>query len=385
MTPAARIGAAIDVIDRIQDGELADRSLAHWGRKNRYAGSKDRAAIADIVYAVLRKKQSLAVLGAGKTGRALLIGYLRDIGQDPDAVFGADRYAPAALTEAERAAPEPGPENADFPEWLWPDLVRSQGDQALPIARAMRERAPIYVRANLMKASREEAIAALAAEGVIGTAHALSPSAVHISEGARKIRNAQPYLNGMIELQDAASQAVADLVPLTLGERFLDFCAGGGGKVLAVAGRIAGEFYAHDADLRRMNDLPARAARAGTQVNLVPPEDLDALPACHTVLVDAPCSGSGSWRRDPHGKWLLTRDRLDQLVEMQQNILSRASGLVRPGGHLVYATCSLLDVENDQQSAAFLARHPDFSQVGAHHFTPLSGGDGFFCAVFAKD
>lgn len=391
MTPAARISAAIDLMDRIRIGELADRALADWGRKNRYAGSKDRAAIGDIVFDVLRQKQSLAALGGGETGRALLLGYIRASGQDPETVFGADRYAPSELTDAERSSGRPSDiqndENTDFPDWLWPDLVRSHGDQAQAqaIAGAMRNRAPVHLRVNLKKLSRDTAIASLASEGVVAEPHALSPSAVQVEEGARKIRNSKAYLTGEIELQDASSQAVADLVPLQPGEKLLDFCAGGGGKILAVAGRVAGEFFAHDADPRRMKDLPVRASRAGAGVEQVFSEDLMQGPQFDTVLVDAPCSGSGSWRRDPQGKWLLTPDKLGRVVALQKEILDQAAKLVKPKGHLVYATCSLLDRENDLQVKEFLTRSTAFSVTVERHFTPLAGGDGFYCAVLRRE
>lgn len=389
MTPAARIGAAIGLMDRIQAGELADRALADWGRKNRYAGSKDRAAIGDIVYDVMRRKQSLASLGGGETGRALLLGYIRASGQDPATVFGVDRYAPSELTGDERSSDRfvqiQLSESADFPDWLWPDLVRSHGDRAQAVARAMRDRAPVHLRVNLMKLSREKAIASLAIEGVISEPHLLSPSALQVVEGARKIRNSNTYLNGEVELQDASSQAVADLVPLKQGESLLDFCAGAGGKVLAVAGRTAGDFFAHDINPRRMKDLPIRAARAGVCIKQVSSATLNPGSQFDTVLVDAPCSGSGSWRRDPQGKWLLTPDKLGRVLNLQREILNRAAKLVRPRGHIVYATCSLLDCENEHQVEGFLAENSDFSITVVQHFTPLSGGDGFYCSVLRRN
>ncbi len=389
MTPAARISAAIDLMDRIQAGELADRALADWGRKNRYAGSKDRAAIGDIVYDVLRKRQSLASLGGGETGRALLLGYVRASGQDPKSIFGAGRYAPSELTEDELSS-DPfmqvqAQRGSDFPEWLWPELVRSHGDLAVSVARALRERAPVHLRVNLRKTSCRDAIALLAAEGVVAEPLDLSPSALQVVEGARKIRNSGAYRNGTVELQDASSQAVADLVPLERGETLLDFCAGAGGKVLAVAGRVAGEFFAHDIDPRRMKDLPDRAKRAGVQVSQLTPGEIEqGHHRFDTVLVDAPCSGSGSWRRDPHGKWLLTPDKLDEIRNLQSEILDRASKLVKRHGYLVYATCSLLDCENELCVKEFLARNAYFSTIIEQHFTPLSESDGFYCSVLRR-
>ncbi|KMK67264.1 RsmB/NOP family class I SAM-dependent RNA methyltransferase [Puniceibacterium sp. IMCC21224] len=389
MTPAARINAAIGLIDYIQSGELADRALANWGRNNRYAGSKDRAAIGDILFDVLRNMQSFSEIGGGQTGRALLLGYVRASGQDPETIFGVDGYAPPKLSDDERISGIiegfVASESADFPDWIWPELVRSYGDKAAAITQALRIRAPIYLRVNLSKLNRGDAIDSLATEGIIGQISPLSPSAVQVLEGARKIRNSTSFLNGEVELQDASSQAVADLVPLQTGQKLLDFCAGAGGKVLAVAGRVSGVFYAHDVDARRMKDLQPRASRAGTSVKQVSIESLVHGSQFDTVLVDAPCSGSGSWRRDPQGKWLLNQEKLDQVIQRQQEIFDQVSALVRPQGHLVYATCSLFQRENEFQVEKFLDHNKDFSLLSDHHFTPLEGGDGFYCAVLCRN
>ncbi|MFK7754664.1 MAG: RsmB/NOP family class I SAM-dependent RNA methyltransferase [Sedimentitalea sp.] len=388
MTPSARISAAIDLMERILNGELADRALAGWGRKNRYAGSKDRAAIADLVYDVLRRKRSLAARGGGESGRALLLGYVRDKGLGPDTVFGAGTYAPPALSDEEQAsgrAPQPdSSESADFPEWLWRDVEESLGANAQPIAQQMRHRAGVHLRVNLAKLNRDSAIEKLASEGIISRAHVLSPSALEVVEGAKKIKHAQAYLDGEIELQDASSQAVADVVPLKSGETLLDFCAGGGGKSLAVAARVAGRFFAHDIDQGRMKDLPVRAARAGMTVDVLSLAQVLHRAAFDAVLIDAPCSGSGSWRRDPQGKWMLTPDALNQTVTMQRDILEQTAPFVKSGGYLVYATCSLLERENSRQVDQFLSRHNDYSLTSQKRFTPLDGGDGFYCAVLQR-
>ncbi len=388
MTPAARIGAAIHIMDRILAGEFAERVIKDWGRKNRYAGSKDRAAIGDIVFDVLRKRSSFEASGGGVSGRALLLGYVRANGEDPETLFGAGQYAPTGLTAVERASGQPGQTDvddcADFPDWLWPVMVQTHGAQALPIAQALREKAPVFSRVNLRKVTREQAAEALAKEGIVTRPHFLSPSALQVVEGARRIKNSVSYQNGTIELQDASSQAVADLVPLKPGQSLLDYCAGAGGKVLSVAGRIAGTYFAHDANPHRMKDLPVRAARAGVHVSHLSSKDLEEGQRFDTVLVDAPCSGSGSWRRDPQGKWLLTPDLLDNVLSLQGEILDQAARLVKPDGHLVYATCSLLDCENDVQAKDFLLRNSDFAKVQEEHFTPLTNGDGFYCAVFCK-
>ncbi|MEM8556144.1 MAG: RsmB/NOP family class I SAM-dependent RNA methyltransferase [Pseudomonadota bacterium] len=389
MTPAARINAAIELMDRVCAGELASRALADWGRVNRYAGSKDRAAISDLVYEVLRKKKSFEAYGGGKTGRALLLGYLRSNGQEPDSIFGSDKYAPPQLTDEEHQRAQNAlnrlDEFHDFPEWLWPDLVRSHGGNALAIAKALRDRAPVHLRVNLRKITRDDAIGALAKEGITTEALSVSPTALNVVEGARRVRNSESYLNGLVELQDASSQAVADSAPLSHGQTFLDFCAGAGGKVLAVAGRASGDFYAYEANPRRMKDLPSRAHRAGVNIELVQTKDQLGFQQFDTVMLDAPCSGSGSWRRDPQGKWLLTAEKLDHILSIQRDILKEAVSFVRPKGHLVYATCSLINRENAFQTRAFVSENEGFEIVNESHFTPLSGSDGFYCCVLKRN
>ncbi|MFK7881321.1 RsmB/NOP family class I SAM-dependent RNA methyltransferase [Roseobacter sp.] len=366
-------------------GEIVDRVLADWGRRNRYAGSKDRAAIADLVFDVLRRRRSLASLGGGDGGRALFLGYLRDNRIDPDTVFGAGKYAPAPITDAERSmgrVPFPNSsESADFPEWLWSDLKRALGDKTQETAEIMRHRAPVYIRVNLSRLDRDSALSELRLEGIVGHPHPLSPSAVEVVEGARKIRQTRAYLEGKIELQDASSQAVADMVPLFSGEEMLDFCAGGGGKTLAVAGRVNGVFSAYDAKPDRMKDLPARAARANINVDILSMKGVRKRSPFDVVLIDAPCSGSGSWRRDPQGKWVLTPEKLKSTLDVQKDILNQCVPFVRPKGHLVYSTCSLLDRENGRQVMEFLSHNEGFSCVADRTFTPLEGGDGFYCAV----
>ncbi|MEX0349530.1 MAG: RsmB/NOP family class I SAM-dependent RNA methyltransferase [Paracoccaceae bacterium] len=304
-------------------------------------------------------------------------------------VFGAGPYAPETLTDREREQGHPpradSGESADIPEWLWPDFRASLGDNAQGVADAMRNRAPVYLRVNLARLSREQAVTDLAAEGIVARSHSLSPSALEVTEGARKVGRSKAYLRGNVELQDASSQAVADLVPLEPGGALLDFCAGGGGKVLAVAGRVPGKFFAHDVDRGRLKDLPERASRAGAIVKLVSLPEVEEHAPFESVLVDAPCSGSGSWRRDPQGKWLLIADKLRQTIDIQKEILRQASQFIKPRGYLTYATCSLLESENGEQVRDFLRLNSDFSLVIEKRFTPLDGGDGFYCAVLRKD
>lgn len=387
MTPAARVQAAIEVLDAIRDGRAAEQALTGWARRSRFAGSKDRAAVRDLVFDALRCRRSLAALGGGDSGRALMLGRCRRDGIDPDSLFSGQGYGPAALSDTERdagRAPEAGAEALDLPDWLWPQISNALGDEAEASARAMQARAPVHLRVNRVVADRERAVAALAAEGIETLPHPAAETALEVTEGARKLRNSAAFRDGMMELQDAASQAVVDSLPLRDGQRVLDFCAGGGGKVLAMAARVKSDFYAHDIAEQRMRDLPVRAARGGVSVTLCEPGGAAARGPYDLVLCDAPCSGSGAWRRSPEGKWALTPERLAELTEIQLSILIEAADLVAPDGVLAYATCSVLPVENQEQVARFLARAPGW-RCNWQMSWPLTGGtDGFFCAHLTR-
>lgn len=380
MTPGARAAAAIQVLDRVLAGEPAEKALTNWGRASRYAGSGDRAAVRDLVYDALRQRRSAAALGGGLTGRGLVLGLLRMA--EAEALFSGDGHAPAPPAADEAGRPPEGAEALDLPDWLIPEMERSLGERLALVAQAMRQRAPVFLRANLARGTSEAAIAALAEEGIVVRPHPLAATALEVTEGARRVQASQAYQTGLVELQDASSQAVVAALPLADGMRVLDHCAGGGGKTLAMAAQAKLRLWAHDASPRRMADLPDRARRAGVKVTLT--DRPEAGVPYDLVLVDAPCSGSGSWRRDPEGKWRLTPERLAELVATQAGILDRVAPLVAPGGALAYATCSVLEVENGAQAQGFLARHPDWTLELENRFTPLEGGDGFYLALLRR-
>ena len=381
MTPAARHQAAIEVLDRILAGSNAEQALTGWGRAHRFAGSGDRHAIRDIVYDALRCQRSFAPIGGGMTGRGLVLGGLRAAGQDPVSLFNGAPHAPAPPGADEAGQQPEGAAALDVPDWLLPRLQAALGPETEPVLLAMRQRAPVFLRVNLARLTRAEAIERLAAEGIGAEPHPLANSALQVTGNERKIQNSACYQEGLVELQDASSQAVVERLGLTKGQRVLDYCAGGGGKTLAMAA-LGVRPDAHDAAPARMRDLPPRAARARAQVRIV--ENPAKTAPYDLILMDAPCSGSGSWRRDPQGKWALTETRLATLLETQAAILDRCRGLLAPGGGLAYATCSLLSEENEAQVAAFLARHPDFRLLAQHRFSPLQGGDGFFLATLTR-
>jgi 16S rRNA (cytosine967-C5)-methyltransferase len=387
MTPAARHAAAIEVLDRIGRGEAAEKALTNWARSNRFAGSGDRHALRDIVFDILRCKRSYAALGGAADGRGLVLGALRAAGTAPDSIFTGTGYAPPPLTEAETLAPPAPQGNAalDCPDWLAPALQSALAEGFAPVMQALQRRAPLFLRVNLRKANMTTAMQALAQDGIEVQQNALARTSLEVLSNPRKVQTSKAYLDGLVELQDAASQAIVEQLPLGASSHVLDYCAGGGGKTLAMAALSAARFFAHDIDPARMKDLAARAVRAGVRVDRLDSRALAAAGPFDLVLADAPCSGSGSWRRAPEAKWSLTPERLENLQEIQSRILDDASALVASEGAFAYATCSMLRSENHDQIARFLARHSGWTLQSQRQLTPLDGGDGFFIAILSRN
>jgi len=385
VTPAARVAAAMGVLDQISASNPAEKALTNWGRASRFAGSGDRAALRDLVFGALRCRRSFAALGGADTGRGLMIGALRAEGRAPGEIFTGIGHAPAALTGDEGAGAVPeGLAALDCPDWLGEPLQRALGPEFAAVMGLLQRRAPAFVRVNLARGSRDAAVAALAADGILALPHRLAETALELGQGARKLQSSRAYADGLVDLQDAASQAVVAAMPLAGAGRVLDYCAGGGGKALALADRGA-QVFAHDADPRRMRDLPVRAERAGVRVSLLDKAAVAKAAPFDLVLLDVPCSGSGSWRRSPEAKWALTPARLGELLALQADILARTLGLVGPGGVLAYVTCSLLSEENSGQIAGFCARHPGWKILFQRRFTPLDGGDGFYVVHLTRE
>ncbi|MGF1551567.1 MAG: RsmB/NOP family class I SAM-dependent RNA methyltransferase [Paracoccaceae bacterium] len=406
MRPGARLQAAIEVLDAWHaSGGGLDHALLRWGRARRFAGSGDRRAVGDIAYDVARRARSLQWLaGGGDPGgdlarfdpRRAVLARTRLVDPAALADLGAP-HAPAPLSTEERRAldaldPErraarlagaPRGVRLDLPDWLL-DRLGAVPETALD---ALGERAPLDLRANRSKASREEAARRLAGEGVTTVSAPLAPDALRVVDGARRVAASAAYTEGLVEIQDAASQATALLAAPAAGGAVLDYCAGGGGKILALAAAVGGRgrFVAHDAAPGRMADLPARAARAGVSLEIARPGDLEGAARFDLVFVDAPCSGSGTWRREPDARWRLTPERLDALTALQDRVLSEAAGYLRPGGTLAYATCSLLAEEGEARVDAFLERQGGFVEDARRRFLPgRERGDGFFAARLSR-
>ncbi len=400
MTPGARVAAAIEVIDRWWPGaDGLDRVLAAWGRAHRFAGSGDRHAIAEHVYGAVRRLRSASWAAGGPDpprlpplppaapGRAARIGGDRGEGGAPGTLFTGEGHAPPPLDGAEQAPPATGPASRavrlDLPDWLMAQgRFGGLDDTAL---EGLRRRAPLHLRVNRLRATPEAAIAALAEEGVLAEPGPISPTCLTVTEGQRRVAGSRAFAKGLVEIQDAASQGMVDLAAVRPGERVLDLCAGGGGKTLALAAAMGneGDLVAHDISAARLAQLGPRADRAGARVTVLAPGA--ALPGANDlVLVDAPCSGSGAWARNPDAKWRLGADRLEALTETQGALLEQAAGLVRPGGRILYGTCSMMPEENAAQVATFLARAHAFVEAERRAWTPLDGGDGFFAAMLVR-
>lgn len=395
MTPAARIASAIEIVaDIAARRRPAAEALKEWGQTHRFAGAKDRAAIAGLVWDVLRVKSSAAWIMGADDARAQTLGALaRARGMDETdiaALCTGERHAPAPLTPDERrrlANPDlsdaPAWVQGDYPEWLADQLADVWGARAVEEGVALAARAPVDLRVNLLKASREDALAELDHLGAQPTA--LSPWGVRIPvgpDGRQPALSAEPaYARGFVEVQDEGSQLAALLAGARPGQQVLDLCAGGGGKTLALAAMMenTGQIYAADRDGRRLAPIWDRLERAGARNVQVRapkgPQDVlgDLADGCDLVLVDAPCTGTGTWRRNPDAKWRVRPGALAQRIGEQDAVLAQAARFVKPGGRLVYVTCSVLRAENEDRVAAFLAAHPAFLPLDMGHLARQSG------------
>ena len=428
MTPSARVAAAIEALaDIIDRRRPAADSLKDWGIAHRFAGSRDRAAIAAIVHDALRRKASAQWIMGAEGARPAALGSLKLVrGLDADSIAALCEgpHAPEPLSDQERArltnaSLEGAPDHVrgDFPEWLAPQLAATFGDDAAAEGAALAARAPVDLRVDVSKGGRDAAATKLAHLNPTPTPH--SPWGLRIApaeDGRPAPLAAEPaYVKGQVEVQDEASQLAVLLSGAKPGMQVLDLCAGAGGKALALSAmmRGKGQVFATDSDGRRLAPIHSRLERAGARNVQVrsprgavdPVADLEG--RCDLVFVDAPCTGIGAWRRNPDAKWRVRPGALELRIKDQEAILERAARFVTRGGRLVYATCSLLRAENEDRAAAFLAGHPDFlpletaklaadagvpslADFAAQHgagflFSPRrTGTDGFYVAAFAR-
>ncbi len=386
MTPAAHIAAAIEILDLILAGANVETSLTKWGRSNRFAGSGDRNAIRDIVYDALRQKNSLTKRSKKISGRSWIIALLQKSEVNLDEYFGVSRYSPPKIKkwELDLLPIENDSDLHDIPDWLWPKWKATLGRKANDVANTLKERANIFLRVNITKCARKDAIQALQRDGIISKLHPTVSTALVVDEGTRNIKNSEAYSLGLVELQDASSQASVLQLSTDQNGPILDYCAGGGGKALALNAYLNKPIFAYDGNLFRMKDLPKRASRSGADIRIIQSNDLKNS-YYGLVFCDAPCSGSGTWRRDPEGKWSITLRDYQKLLSLQENILTTAAQLVQSNGRLVYTTCSVLKDENKTQIQKFLANSKEWVLEKEKLFMPNELGDGFYFATLKKE
>jgi 16S rRNA (cytosine967-C5)-methyltransferase len=390
MTPAARVQAAIEILDEViaaarDDGPPADALVQRYFKTRRYAGSKDRRAVRELVFRAIRRSGERP-----ERGRAAMIGLADDDAQLLD-LFDGSSHGPAAREPAEEPAPA-----SIVPEWIKARLSELVTEDEWP---ALLERAPVDLRVNVARTSRE----AIAGEFPGASPTPLSPCGLRLPADS-KVDDHPAFAAGLVEIQDEGSQLIALACQPASGMRVLDLCAGAGGKSLALAAAAPGaEIIASDTNRPRLSQLPARAERAGATIaarlldgGREAAQLADVEGQCDIVLVDAPCSGSGTWRRNPEGRWRLNPERLGKLVKLQGRLLDLAAPLVKPGGALIYATCSIIRAEGADQARNFLGRHSSWIVQDM----PFDGGradgpgqlltpghdatDGFFVARFVR-
>ena len=384
MRDAGRLAAAIEILTDVETRHRPVRlALKGWGESSRFAGSKDRAWVSGLVLDALRRRRSLAWRMNDDSPRAAVLATLSAFwGWDLERIgqaAGEEPHGPGPLTDAESAslaAPRdlneaPAAVQGDYPDWLETSFVRVFGDDRAAEGAALAERAPVDLRVNTLKTDPERALKAVAplhAEPVAALATALRIAAPDPSQRAGSVETIPAFSKGWFEVQDLGSQIAAAAAGEIKGKQVLDLCAGGGGKTLALAAAMGntGQIYAYDSEARRLADTIRRADRAGVR-NLqvrspVNPEPLKGLEGkMDVVFIDAPCSGSGAWRRHPDTKWRLSQETFARRMADQDAVLDLGSGFVKPGGRMIYVTCSVLPEENEDRVAAFLHRHGGFA------------------------
>lgn len=383
MRLGGRLAAAIEILDDMERRHRpAAEALKDWGLSHRFAGAGDRAAIGNIVYDALRRRRSAGWLIDADTSRAQAFGALAlEWAMDGAAINSAlegDRFAPAPLDGMELAAlssrsldDAPDAVRADCPDWCVPLVADVFGDDWVKELAALAARPPLDLRVNTLAATRDKVLSELRGTGAAPCELAADGIRIPPIDGAGRHPNVQAepaFRKGWFEVQDEGSQIVADLAGAEAGMQVLDYCAGAGGKTLALSAAMdnRGQIFAHDSEKQRLAPIFDRLRRAGAR-NVQAIADADGLAPLSgqmdLVLVDAPCTGSGTWRRRPDAKWRLTERQLDVRLREQAEILGKAGAFVKPGGRLAYITCSIFARENQRQVEAFLAGHTDFSLV----------------------
>ena len=381
--------SVIEILDTYLNEAKIDFVLRKWAIKHRFAGSSDRRKIKDIIFDIIRQKKSCEHVGGGFSGRNLLIGYLKLKGTELSSVFDNSKFGPEELTIKEQNINVDFSNlsniyELDFPSWLIPILRRSLLNEFSNVVKTLRNRSHIQLRVNLKKISRLNVMKKLQKNNIECEINELCSSALNVLNGAQHILASPCFENGFVELQDAGSQLVSELIEINYNDKVLDMCAGAGGKSLAIScgAEMDATYYAWDINFDRMKDIDARSKRAGVKIEKV--IKLSSKLVYNKIIIDAPCSGSGSWRRDPEGKWRLDEDILDNYVKTQKELILKGLKLLAPRGQILYITCSILDIENDKLIDDLISSVLSLKLVRSISLVPSSKSDGFYGAVLEK-
>ena len=381
--------SVIEILDTYLNEAKIDFVLRKWAIKHRFAGSSDRRKIKDIIFDIIRQKKSCEHVGGGFSGRNLLIGYLKLKGTELSSVFDNSKFGPEELTIKEQNINVDFSNlsniyELDFPSWLIPILRRSLLNEFSNVVKALRNRSHIQLRVNLKKISRLNAMKKLQKNNIECEINELCSTALNVLNGAQHILTSPCFENGFVELQDAGSQLVSELIEINYNDKVLDMCAGAGGKSLAIScsAELDATYFAWDINFDRMKDIDARSKRAGVKIEKV--IKLSSKSFYNKIIIDAPCSGSGSWRRDPEGKWRLDEDILDNYVKTQKELILKGLKLLAPRGQILYITCSILDIENGKLIDDLISSVLSLKLVRSISLVPSSKSDGFYGAVLEK-
>ena len=381
--------SVIEILDTYLNEAKIDFVLRKWAIKHRFAGSSDRRKIKDIIFDIIRQKKSCEHVGGGFSGRNLLIGYLKLKGTELSSVFDNSKFGPEELTIKEQNINVDFSNlsniyELDFPSWLIPILRRSLLNEFSNVVKALRNRSHIQLRVNLKKISRLNVMKKLQKNNIECEINELCSTALNVLNGAQHILTSPCFENGFVELQDAGSQLVSELIEINYNDKVLDMCAGAGGKSLAIScgAEMDATYFAWDINFDRMKDIDARSKRAGVKIEKV--IKLSSKSFYNKIIIDAPCSGSGSWRRDPEGKWRLDEDILDNYVKTQRELILKGLKLLAPRGQILYITCSILDIENGKLIDDLISSVLSLRLVKSISLVPSSKSDGFYGAVLEK-
>ena len=395
----SRANAAIFILDEFLAGQNLNAILSKWTKANRYAGSSDRESIRDIVFDILRVKKTFTfILNKEKqviNGRALVFLYSVYYSLPLNDIFTGQKYGPDKLNNYENEFSEIAKENNErgfevidnIPDFLLTEFQRSLGSKFGNVMRLLEKRAPVSIRVNVHKSDVSSILEVLSLEGIEGKKAKKVRNGIEIFGNPRRLTQLQAFKDGYFEVQDLHSQKTIEGLPIKEDTKILDYCAGAGGKILNIASLLKGNgrFFVHDLDKKKLIEADLRAKRAGIKLKRLNAENMEQHHnSFDYILADVPCSGSGTWRRNPQQKWRITSDSLEEILNRQITILNEVKDLIKKNGLLFYITCSLLKIENEEVVDDFLIQNKNFSLSNKENITIDTQGDGFFCAVLQK-